>query len=44
MKSGQLQKVMKEIVVQSKVEFNYNDEDDEDNGNGDEQEQLSDLL
>jgi hypothetical protein len=31
-KSGQLQAVMDEIVVQSKVEFNYNDDDDDDNG------------
>jgi len=30
-KSGQLQEVMKEIVLQSKVEFNYSDEDIEDN-------------
>jgi hypothetical protein len=29
-KSGKLEEVMAEIVVQSKVEFNYNDEDDED--------------
>jgi len=33
-KSGQLQNVMDEIVVQSKVEFNYNDEDDEEDDNG----------
>lgn len=29
-KSGRLQEVMGEIVVQSKVEFNYNDEEEED--------------
>ena len=29
-KSGQLQTVMNEIVIQSKVEFNYSDESDED--------------
>ena len=31
-KSGRLQSVMDEIVVQSKVEFNYNDDEDEDEG------------
>ena len=40
--SGRLQEVMDEIVVQSKVEFNYNDQDDEENGNGNGVEQ--DLL
>lgn len=35
--SGRLQEVMDEIVVQSKVEFNYNDEEDEGNSNGIEQ-------
>lgn len=29
-KSGQLQQVMEEIVVQSKVEFNYNEDEEED--------------
>jgi hypothetical protein len=33
-KSGRLQAVMDEIVLQSKVEFNYNDEEEEENGNG----------
>jgi hypothetical protein len=33
-KSSLLQKVMDEIVIQSKVEFNYNDDDDDDKGNG----------
>lgn len=32
-KSGKLQEVMDEIVIQSKVEFNYNDHDDEENEN-----------
>lgn len=32
-KLNQLQNVMDEIVIQSKVEFNYNDEDDDENGN-----------
>lgn len=31
-RSGKLQEVMDEIVIQSKVEFNYNDQDDEENG------------
>jgi hypothetical protein len=31
--SGRLREVMDEIVLQSKVEFNYNDDDEEDNGN-----------
>jgi hypothetical protein len=31
-KSGRLQEVMDEIVVQSKVEFNYGDDEDEENG------------
>jgi hypothetical protein len=31
-KSNQLQRVMDEIVIQSKVEFNYNDDDDDENG------------
>ena len=35
--SGQLQKVMDGIVVQSKVEFNYNDDDEEENANGTDQ-------
>ncbi|NTV47278.1 MAG: restriction endonuclease [Chlorobiales bacterium] len=34
-KSGQLQSVMDEIVIQSKVEFNYNDDEDEENGGPD---------
>jgi hypothetical protein len=33
-KSGKLQEVMDEIVVQSKMEFNYNDEEDADGGAG----------
>lgn len=33
-KSGRLQSVMDEIVVQSKVEFNYNDDDDEEDDSG----------
>lgn len=33
-KSGRLQSVMDEIVIQSKVEFNYNDEEDEEDDNG----------
>lgn len=32
-KSGTLQSVMDEIVIQSKVEFNYNEEDEEDENN-----------
>jgi hypothetical protein len=35
-RSGRLQEVMDEVVIQSKVEFNYNDQDDDDNGNGQE--------
>lgn len=35
-KSGQLQTVMNEIVIQSKVEFNYSDDDEDDSTNGDE--------
>lgn len=35
-KSNQLQTVMEEIVVQSKVEFNYSDEDEDENGSSDE--------
>lgn len=31
-KSGQLQTVMDEIVIQSKVEFNYSDDDEDENG------------
>ena len=34
--SGQLQTVMDEIVVQSKVEFNYSDDDEDENGCSDE--------
>jgi len=36
--SHRLQEVMDEIVLQSKVEFNYNDQDDEENGS------LNDLI
>ncbi|HVW83837.1 MAG TPA: hypothetical protein VHB50_04125, partial [Bryobacteraceae bacterium] len=32
--SGQLQEVMDEIVLQSKVEFNYNDDNEDENRNG----------
>ena len=35
-KSGQLQTVMDEIVVQSKVEFNYSDDDEDENGSTEE--------
>lgn len=35
-KSGQLQTVMDEIVVQSKVKFNYSDEDEDENGSTEE--------
>ena len=35
-RSGRLQAVMDEIVVQSKVEFNYNDEEEEEEENGEE--------
>lgn len=35
-KSNQLQTVMEEIVVQSKVEFNYSDDDEDENGSSDE--------
>jgi hypothetical protein len=31
-KSGQLQTVMDEVIVQSKVEFNYSDDDEDENG------------
>src|SRR5262249_32955224 len=31
-RSGRLQDVMEEIVVQSKVEFNYSEDDEEENG------------
>lgn len=41
-KSNQLQMVMEEIVVQSKVEFNYSDDDEDENGNSDEM-SLSDM-
>ena len=41
-KSGQLQTVMDEIVVQSKVEFNYNDDSEDENG-GTEDVSLLDL-
>lgn len=41
-KSGQLQTVMDEIVIQSKVEFNYNDDDEDENG-GTEEISLHDL-
>lgn len=34
-KSGRLQSVMDEIVVQSKVEFNYNDDEDDEEGSND---------
>ena len=33
-RSGRLQSVMDEIVVQSKVEFNYNDDDEDEDDNG----------
>lgn len=33
-KSGKLQSVMDEIVIQSKVEFNYNDEEEDDDNGG----------
>ena len=35
-KSGQLQTVMDEIVIQSKVEFNYSDDDEDENGSAEE--------
>ena len=35
--SGRLQEVMDEIVIQSKVEFNYNDQEDDEDGNNVEQ-------
>ena len=41
-KSGQLQTVMDEIVIQSKVEFNYSDDDEDENG-GTEEVSLLDL-
>lgn len=41
-KSGQLQTVMDEIVVQSKVEFNYSDDDEDENG-GNEEVSLLDI-
>lgn len=41
-KSGKLQAVMEEIIVQSKVEFNYGDDDEDDNGA--EESALIDLL
>ena len=42
-KSSLLQKVMDEIVIQSKVEFNYNDDEDDENGNVAELLQLADI-
>ena len=35
-KSGQLQTVMDEIIVQSKVEFNHSDDDEDENGDNEE--------
>ena len=36
-RSGKLQDVMDEIVVQSKVEFNYNEDDDTDDNDAEQE-------